>query len=336
MRDPHEPAVAAPPAPLVWPFSLDRSLGVSVGVQLRGQLEYGIACGELPRGSRLPSVRDLSRGLGVAHVTVAQVYKDLLALGLIVTSRGRGTFVAEAPTVSPGPDLTHLHTLLGGALRQAEAEGYSARQIRGVLNVLLAQGDWTPPEGVTVLLVGLFADATRSYAADVQTALRPGDRVQAVTLSDLRTGEALAQARAADVVLALAHRLSETRALLPGTEVIPVSFIPSQPTRAALAALNPLAQLAVVATFEEFLPTFLSGVKRFAPHVPALRATHIHAENLQTVLDGCDVVVYATGSELVRDLAPHKSALEYRHIIDPHDVERLVLPAVQAQRKESV
>ncbi|MDB5044099.1 MAG: Transcriptional regulator, GntR family, partial [Deinococcus sp.] len=88
------------PTPFTWPYSLDRSLGVSVGVQLRGQLEYGIACGELPRGSRLPSVRELSQGLGVAHVTVAQVYKDLLALGLIVTSRGRGTFVADAPAIS--------------------------------------------------------------------------------------------------------------------------------------------------------------------------------------------------------------------------------------------
>ncbi|MFC4640173.1 GntR family transcriptional regulator [Deinococcus hohokamensis] len=323
------------PDPLAdWPFSLDRSLDVPIGAQLRGQIEYGIACGEIPRGARLPSVRDLSQGLGVAHVTVAQVYKDLQAQGLIVTARGRGTFVAEVPATAPGPDLARLHQLLGDALRQADREGYSVHQVRGVLNVLLAQTERAPADGVTVLLVGLFADATRSYAAGLQAALRPGDRVQAVTLGELRQNQALAQARHADVVLALAHRLAETRALFPGTEVLPVGFIPSQPTRAALAELSPLARLAVVATFEEFLPTFLGGVKRFAPHVQALRATHIHAENLQEVLDECDVVVYATGSELVRSLAAHKPMLEYRHIIDPHDVERLVLPAVQACRKD--
>ncbi|UQN08874.1 GntR family transcriptional regulator [Deinococcus sp. QL22] len=328
------PPPGLPPTPFTWPYSLDRSLGVSVGVQLRGQLEYGIACGELPRGSRLPSVRELSQGLGVAHVTAAQVYKDLLALGLIVTSRGRGTFVADVSAAQSGPDLTRLHQVLGGALRQAEAEGYSVRQIRSALNVLLAQGDPAPSEGVNVLLVGLFSDATHSYAADVQAVLRPGDRIQALTLSDLRNGEGVVLARAADVVLALAHRLAETCALLPGMDVIPVGFIPSQPTRAALAALNPMTRLAVVATFEEFLPTFLAGVKRFAPHVAAVRATHIHAPNLQSVLDSCDVVLYATGSEMIRELVAPKPSLEYRHIIDPHDVERLVLPAVQAHRKD--
>ncbi|UBV44297.1 GntR family transcriptional regulator (plasmid) [Deinococcus taeanensis] len=329
------------PAPLLqdaapgtdWPFTLDRSLGVPLGAQLRGQIEYGIACGELPRGARLPSVRELSQNLAVAHVTVAQVYKDLLAQGLIVTARGRGTYVAELPAPA-GPDLGRLHQLLGDALRQAESEGYSVHQVRGVLNLLLAQADRGPADGVTVLLVGLFADATSSYAAGLQAALRPGDRVQAVTLGELRQGHGLAQARQADVVLALAHRLAETRALFPGTEVLPVGFIPSQPTRAALAALSPLARLAVVATFEEFLPTFLAGVKRFAPHVQALHATHIQADTLLDVLDRCDVVVYATGSELVRTLTPHKPMLEYRHIIDPHDIERLVLPAVLARRKE--
>ena len=62
-----------------WPFVIDRRLNVPLGVQLRGQMEYGIAGGELPRGSRLPSVRELSHDLGLAHMTVAQVYKELLA-----------------------------------------------------------------------------------------------------------------------------------------------------------------------------------------------------------------------------------------------------------------
>ena len=135
-----------------------------------------------------------------------------------------------------------------------------------------------------MLLVGLFVDATRSYAADVQAALPAGDRVQAVTLDELRCGRGLRGAQGADVVLALAHRLAETRALLPGREVIPLGFIPSQRTRAALAALSPLIRLGVVATFEEFLPTFLAGVKRFAPHVSAMQATHLNADNLPAVL----------------------------------------------------
>lgn len=316
----------------IWPLGIDRTLAVPVGAQLRGQLEYGIACGDIPRGARLPSVRELSQELGVAHMTVAGVYKELLGMGLIVTARGRGTFVADVPQPPPGPDPARLTRLLSETLAQAENEGYSLRQIGEAMSALISRGARPPQIGVSVLLVGLFADATRSYAADVQAALPPGDRVQAVTLDDLRSGRSLEGAQNADVVLALAHRLAETRALLPGREIIPVGFIPSQRTRAALAGLDPMIRLTIVATFEEFLPTFLGGVKRFAPHISEIRATHLHAANLQGLLDSCDVAVYATGSETVRALMPNKPSLEYRHIVDPRDVEGLVLPAVVAQR----
>jgi GntR family transcriptional regulator len=322
------------PAALPWPLAIDRSLDVPVGTQLRGQLEYGIACGEIARGTRLPSVRELSQGLGVAHVTVAQVYKELLGLGLIVTSRGRGTYVADLPRVPSGPDQAWLRDLLADTIRQAERGGYTLRQIGEVMQVLLARGGQAAPEGVKVVLVGLFADATHAYAADLALALRPEDRVQALTLDDLRWPEQQRAAHGADVVLALAHRLPQTQARLPGVPIIPVGFIPAPATRAALAGLSPLVQLTLVATFEEFLPTFLAGVKRFAPHVAGVQATHLHAPELQELLRTADVVVYATGSDSVRALAPDRPALEYRHMIDPRDVEGLVLPAAEARRKD--
>ncbi|MFT2721952.1 GntR family transcriptional regulator [Deinococcus sp. A31D244] len=338
-RSPAAPDVTAP-SPLAgtpafpWAISLDRSLDVPVGAQLRGQLEYGIACGEIPRGTRLPSVRELSQGLGVAHVTVAQVFKDLLGLGLIVTARGRGTFVADVPRQPSGPDPARLHALLSDTIRQAEQEGYTLRQIGEVTQVLLSRGARPAPTGVSVLLIGLFADATHGYAANLRQSLRPEDRVHAVTLDDLRQPEQVQAARQADVVLALAHRLAQAQALLPGVAVIPVGFIPAQTTRSALAALSPMARLTLVATFEEFLPTFLTGVKRFAPHVLAVQATHLHAPDLPELLAQADVIVYATGSDSVLELAPARTALEYRHIIDPRDVEQLVLPAAEARRKD--
>ncbi len=304
-------------------------------MQLRGQIEYGVAGGEIERGSRLPSVRELAHELGVAHMTVVQVYRELTSLGLIVSQPGRGTFVADAPR--PGSlDLGPLHQLMSETLLRAGQAGYSQRQVSEVLNVLLSRGAGPAQAGVEVLLVGLFLDATSAYAQTLQDALPAGDRVQAVTLEELRHGPGLAQARRADVVLALAHRLQETRTLLPGVDIIPVNFIPSEDTRQALAALGPLTRLAVVATFEEFLPTFLAGVKRFAPLVSELRATHVHSPDLQPTLDWCGAVVYATGSELVAELAGSTPSFEYRHTIDPRDISALVVPAVNACRAASL
>ena len=36
------------------PFNIDPDLPVPLGVQLRGVIEYGIVCGQLPAGLRLP------------------------------------------------------------------------------------------------------------------------------------------------------------------------------------------------------------------------------------------------------------------------------------------
>jgi DNA-binding transcriptional regulator YhcF (GntR family) len=312
-------------------LSIDRQLGIPVGAQLRGQIEYGIACGEIERGSRLPSVRELAGELGLAHMTVVQVYKELIGLGLIVTHPGRGTFVSGTPT-APAQNLEPLRQLLAQTLERAGEAGYSVKQVGEVLNMLLSRGSRAARSGVEVLLVGLFLDATSAYAQTLQAALPGSDRVRAITLEEVRRGQGAEQARGADVVLALAHRLAETQALLPGVGIIPVNFIPSETTRQALAALNPMGRLAVIATFEEFLPTFLAGVRRFAPHVSDVRAGHIHSPDLGDLLGWADTVVYATGSGMVRELAGSTPVFEYRHTIDPRDIERLVLPAVEACR----
>lgn len=76
-------------------ISLDRSLPVAPGVQLRGWVEYGIACGELLPGDRLPSIREMAARLGIAPMTVATVYRELQNADLIEAQPGFGTFVTR-------------------------------------------------------------------------------------------------------------------------------------------------------------------------------------------------------------------------------------------------
>ena len=62
--------------------------------QLRAQYVAAIASGELPPGSRLPTVRRLAGGLGLAPGTVARAYRELETTGLIETRGRYGTFVS--------------------------------------------------------------------------------------------------------------------------------------------------------------------------------------------------------------------------------------------------
>jgi DNA-binding transcriptional regulator YhcF (GntR family) len=63
--------------------------------QLRGQIIDSVRDGRLAPGSRLPTVRELAKQVGVAVNTVARTYRELETAGVIET-RGRfGTFVAR-------------------------------------------------------------------------------------------------------------------------------------------------------------------------------------------------------------------------------------------------
>ncbi len=76
---------------------LDPDSPVAPYEQLRAQLAARAASGDLPAGTRLPTVRALAGDLGLAVNTVARAYRELEADGVVVTEGRRGTFVATSP-----------------------------------------------------------------------------------------------------------------------------------------------------------------------------------------------------------------------------------------------
>ncbi len=56
-----------------------------------------VTAGSLPSGTRLPTVRDVARELGVSPTTVSEAWQSLLRAGAIQTRGRSGTFVAPLP-----------------------------------------------------------------------------------------------------------------------------------------------------------------------------------------------------------------------------------------------
>lgn len=54
-----------------------------------------IAAGEFPAGGKLPALRALTAEYDVAEMTVHAAIRELQRQGLVVSSRGRGTFVSD-------------------------------------------------------------------------------------------------------------------------------------------------------------------------------------------------------------------------------------------------
>ncbi|MDX6358173.1 MAG: hypothetical protein QOH37_1227 [Nocardioidaceae bacterium] len=74
-------------------ISIDTTDGDPPYEQIRTQIARQVADGELPPGTKLPTVRALAATLGIAPNTVARAYRELEHTG-VVSTRGRaGTVV---------------------------------------------------------------------------------------------------------------------------------------------------------------------------------------------------------------------------------------------------
>jgi DNA-binding transcriptional MocR family regulator len=146
----------------IW---LDRAAGdgrplyQQIAERIRGEVEAE----RLAPGARLPPIRELARRLRVNRDTVALAYESLAAAGVVDSSVGRGTFVAQAPARVEGdrgglgPPLSPLAERLlelerarprfgsaGGAVPLhtliPDPGLYPSEEFRRVLNRVLAEG----------------------------------------------------------------------------------------------------------------------------------------------------------------------------------------------------
>jgi DNA-binding transcriptional regulator YhcF (GntR family) len=76
---------------------VDRDVATPPFEQVRTQLAAQVASGALAPGTRLPPVRALAEELGLAANTVARVYKELEADGVVETRGRNGTVVRSGP-----------------------------------------------------------------------------------------------------------------------------------------------------------------------------------------------------------------------------------------------
>ena len=102
--------------------------------QIVRQVTDAVAGGRLQPGSQLPSHRDLAAQLVIAPLTVKKAYDELEMQGLIVTLRGRGTFISES---RPAMDLEQRRERLRDAaqrlLSQAALSGVPFSEVLELL-----------------------------------------------------------------------------------------------------------------------------------------------------------------------------------------------------------
>lgn len=156
--------------PSTFGISLSKGNGRPLFLQLHEQIIDRIAAGELTAGARLPPVRRLAQQLGINHMTVAKVYKDLAEAGFVEGRAGGGTHV-RAPygtgsrrargsePVNAGPllserlyELSHAPGVIGFTTNYPAPDADCAKEFETSLQSVVVDGltpyfAYDPPNG---------------------------------------------------------------------------------------------------------------------------------------------------------------------------------------------
>jgi len=124
---------------------IDPDIPIPIYVQIVIQIKSFVAGKVLSPGDKLPSVRKLSRQLGVNPNTVARAYQELEREGIIRTTRGIGAFIGKTTKrVSPQQRTELLNKILDYLFIEAYHLQYSKEELRSILMKRLEE--WNPAE----------------------------------------------------------------------------------------------------------------------------------------------------------------------------------------------
>ncbi len=114
---------------------IDKTSRVPIYDQIKEQVKGLIHAGQIKTGDQLPTIRELSVELSVNFNTVALAYRDLANEGVIITERGKGTFVASTPGEQEMQVLRteKLRNLIEALLNETDRLGYRHTEVKNVL-----------------------------------------------------------------------------------------------------------------------------------------------------------------------------------------------------------
>ncbi len=191
------------------------------GARIQEELIRRIRAREFPPGSRIPSLRELSRTFGVSHGLVQQAVNVLVAQRYLDSQAGRGTFVPESlvagktvALVLPSLVPEHMRDIIRGVksglgddscrllLQTADSDyGRELQLLEGLTDALVAGAIvYPPPYTKYVSQLSELVDRWRVPIVLVDTEL-PGLEVDAVTTHRGQLGRL-----AAEHVAAHGHR----------------------------------------------------------------------------------------------------------------------------------
>lgn len=120
---------------------IDPDSTVPIYLQIIYAIKLQVATGQLKPGEQLPTIRKLATDLRINPNTVARSYDSLDTEGVIITQRGRGTYIREHPDDAHLARVRQeqLKAMMNNVVSKALSLGYTTEEIKDAFEVELAQ-----------------------------------------------------------------------------------------------------------------------------------------------------------------------------------------------------
>ena len=102
-------------------------------LQIVELVKKNIATGDLVPGDKLPSVREMSKDLGVNPNTLQRSYGELERLGITYTRRGMGSFISEGDNSMNNLKIDMGKDLARKFIKDMESIGIEREEARKIL-----------------------------------------------------------------------------------------------------------------------------------------------------------------------------------------------------------
>ena len=110
--------------------------------QIKDQIKGGILRQELKEGEKLPSIRSLANDLHVSVLTTKRVYDELEKEGFIVTTVGKGSFVASENLEMLSEYKRHMiEKKLSEAWHMARTLGINKEELYLMMDIIFEEDD---------------------------------------------------------------------------------------------------------------------------------------------------------------------------------------------------
>lgn len=309
-------------------ISIDRSLPISLHVQIVGAIEYGIMSGRYRNGAPLPSVRELSRSLQVSPLTVGTAYKELKDKGLIDARQGKGTFVcAERSDTSIEHRLASLRARFQALLDEAAQLSIEPSFFIDMIQPQTLRHENAVNATIAMMMVGNSNRMSQAYV-DIIRQLLPQNQQISVCTFDEFAAMPQAQVDACHFYLTLPHCVKRIQQRVSEKTIVLAPYlIPAEDTRRNLAGLRADSSVLLVSRFPTFIPAMIEGVNGFAPHLGSIEVFVVGDPHLDEKITQCQTVIYSTGCHhLVQEYINSKPAFEYIHVPEPRYLRETLRP----------